>query len=92
MAENPNAPFSTRLSPEARADLKAFANEKGMKESDAGRMFILEKLAEWKAGGTKSVPELRKLFALTIAALSDKIEIEDANDLIEEHLNPTVPS
>lgn len=77
-----NKPFSTRLPDDIRAELQSLAKTKGITESDLGRMFIVEKLRE--ASG--AVQEARTLAALTIAALSDTIDLDVANELVEQHL------
>lgn len=78
MAKPVNKPFSTRLPVEIRTALKAHADSKGLSEADLGRMFIIEKL--------KEVNEGRSLTALIIAALSDKYGIEEAKELVAQHL------
>jgi hypothetical protein len=83
-----NRPFSTRLPDDVRAALQSLARAKGLTESDLGRMFIIEKLAEAKAGPGPNVAEGRTLAALVIAALSDSIDFEEAKELVARHLDP----
>jgi len=84
MAKSVNKPFSTRLPEDIRAALQARAQEKGLTESDLGRLFIIEKLAETKAHSQNS--EARTLAALIIAALSETIDLDQAQELIEQNL------
>ena len=49
MAKPVNKPFSTRLPDDVRESLQRLAHSKGLTESDLGRMFIIEKLAEAKS-------------------------------------------
>jgi hypothetical protein len=84
MAKPINKPFSTRLPEEVRAALQALAQEKGLTESDLGRMFIIEKLTEAKSQSRNT--EGRTLAALIIAALSETIDLDQAQELIEQHL------
>jgi hypothetical protein len=86
MAKSVNKPFSTRLPEDIRAALQALAQEKGLTESDLGRMFIIEKLAEAKSLSRNS--EGRTLAALIIAALSETIDLDQAQELVEQHLAP----
>ena len=83
MATPANKPYSTRLPDDVRAELRALAKEKGLTESDLGRLFIIEKLAEAKAPPPSA--EARRLAAVVIAALSDTIDLDAATALVEEH-------
>lgn len=85
MPQAANKPFSTRLPDDVRAELKSLAQSMGLTESDLGRMFIIDKLREAKAGPS----EARMLAALTIAALSDTIDLDQAKELVAYHLAPT---
>jgi antitoxin component of RelBE/YafQ-DinJ toxin-antitoxin module len=85
--KEPNKPFSTRLPDDVRAELKALAQSTGLTESDLGRMFIIDKLREAKAGPS----EARMLAALTIAALSETIDLDQAKELVAHHLSPEPP-
>lgn len=89
MAKPGNKPFSTRLPEDVRASLQARAQAIGVTESDLGRMFIIEKLAEAKAD-PRSV-EARSLAALTIAALSETIDLDQAEELVRQHLAQKAP-
>lgn len=89
MAKPVNKPFSTRLSEEVRAALQALAQSKGLTESDLGRMFIVEKLADAKSDSRGA--EARTLAALVIAALSESIDFEQAQELVRQHLAPEAP-
>ena len=84
MAQPVNKPFSTRLPDDVRAALRTLAQSKGLTESDLGRMFIIEKLKEVDA----RIGEARTLGALVIAALSDTIDFEHAQELVRQHLAP----
>ena len=88
-AQPGNKPFSTRLPDDVRASLQTLAREKGLTESDLGRLFIIEKLAEAKAGAGGG--EGRALAALVIAALSDTIDLDQARELVAQHLAPIQP-
>lgn len=81
-------PFSTRLSPETRAALQSLAQSMGLKEGDLGRMFIVQKLAEAESPHAPGVAELRSLAAIVIAALSDTIDLDEARQLVTQHLSP----
>jgi len=85
-----NKPFSTRLPGDARAKIRALAKLKGLKEGDIGRMFILEKLAEAESS-PRERGEMRECTALTIAALSDSIDLEQARELVAQHLDLQPP-
>ena len=89
MAKPVNKPFSTRLPEAIRTALQALAQEKGLSESDLGRMFIMEKLAEAKTASRSN--EVRTLAALIIAALSETIELDQAEELVEQHLAQKAP-
>lgn len=82
-----NKPFSTRLPDEVRQALRDKAQALGLTESDLGRMYIIEKLRESAAPLAPLLAESRTLAALIIAALSDSIELEQAHELITQHLN-----
>jgi antitoxin component of RelBE/YafQ-DinJ toxin-antitoxin module len=84
VAKPVNKPFSTRLPDEVRAALQARAQAIGVTESDLGRMFIIEKLAEAKTDPLSV--EARSLAALTIAALSETIDLDQAEELVRQHL------
>jgi len=89
VAKPVNKPFSTRLPEETRAALQSFAQEKGLTESDLGRMFIIEKLAEAKSDSRST--EARTLAALIIAALSESIDFDQAEELVQQHLAQKAP-
>lgn len=82
-------PFSTRLPDDVRAALQSLAQSKGLTESDLGRMFIIEGLAQAKVGS--AVVEGRTLAALVIAALSDTLDFDQAQELVAQHLAPEPP-
>ena len=86
MTKPVNKPFSTRLPDEVRAALQSLAKARGLTESDLGRMFLIEKLAESQHGFASLSAELRTLAALIIAALSETIEIDDARELVARQL------
>jgi len=81
-----NKPFSMRLPDGIRAELQALAQSKGLTESDLGRMLLIEKLAEAKSAGKGA--EGRTLAALIIAALSETIDFDQAQELVSQHVAP----
>lgn len=83
-AKAANKPFSTRLPDDVRAKLQSLARSKGLTESDLGRMFIHDGLS----GATT---EGRTLAALVIAALSPTLDLDQATDLVAQHLAPEPP-
>jgi hypothetical protein len=89
MAKPVNKPFSTRLPDDVRSSLRILAESKGLTESDLGRMFIVEKLAESKSGDPRQ--EARTLAALVIAALSETIDFDQAQELVRRHLADESP-
>jgi len=89
MAKPVNKPFSTRLPDDVRESLQRLALSKGLTESDLGRMFIIEKLAEAKSDSRST--EARTLAALIIAALSESIDFDQAEELVQQHLAPKTP-
>jgi antitoxin component of RelBE/YafQ-DinJ toxin-antitoxin module len=81
---------SLRLPVDVRAAFQARAEALGITESELGRRMIMEKLAAPATeppAGSNSEP--RALAAIIIAALSTTIELDEARQLIEEHLNTT---
>jgi hypothetical protein len=89
MAKPVNKTFSTRLPEAIRVALQSLAQSKGLTESDLGRMFIIEKIEEAKSGSSNA--EARRLTALTIAALSETIDFDQAQELVEQHLTTEAP-
>ena len=88
MPKSASKPFSIRLPDEVRAKLQERATAIGTTESDFVRMLILHELAEAKSPPTTQPSmESRELTALTIAALSDTIEIDEARELVDHFLN-----
>ena len=81
-----NKPFSMRLPDGIRAELQTLAQSKGLTESDLGRMLLIEKLAETKSGAKGA--EGRTLAALVIAALSETIDFDQAQELVSQHVAP----
>jgi len=79
-------PFSTRLPDDARAALQAQATAKGLTESDLGRQFIIEKLTEATSLLASIRAETRANTALIIAALSETIDLDEARELVAEHV------
>jgi len=78
-------PFSTRLPDDVRALLQAKAVAQGLTESDLGRMFIIEKLAEVESPIDSLSKEFRSHAALIIAALSESIDLDQARELVAQH-------
>ncbi len=79
-------PFSTRLPDDVRAALQAKAQALGLTESDLGRMFLIEKLSGVESSPAAFVNELRSLAALIIAANSDTIDLDQARELVAQHV------
>jgi hypothetical protein len=82
-------PFSTRLPDDVREALQAKALALGLTESDLGRMILIERLMV-----SQSPPlgdEFRSLAALIIAALSDSIDLDQARELVSQHVSPLTP-
>lgn len=80
-------PYSTRLPDDVRAALQALAKAKGLSESDLGRLFIIDGLAQAQAGPAEG----RTLAALVIAALSPTIDFDQATELVAQHVAPNPP-
>lgn len=90
MSAKPNMkPFSTRLPDDVRAALQARAQSLGITESDLGRMFIIEKLANEDSMVVQIINEIRSQNALNIAALSESFDLEQAHELVEQHTAST---
>ena len=85
MVRPPMKPFSTRLDDGVRAKLQAKAAALGITESDLARMFLIEKLAELESLQAVLVKEIRSNAALTIAANSDSIDLDQARELVARH-------
>ncbi|MFO0936216.1 MAG: hypothetical protein U0798_06850 [Gemmataceae bacterium] len=93
-SHDPTRPFSIRLVDDHHKFLESRAKRLGVTKSDLGRMIMVEKIAEWKGLTPSSSAEARTLTAITIAALSDTIDLDQAHQLVAEHLTPdaSVPS
>jgi hypothetical protein len=78
MAKPINKPFSTRLPDEVRAALRTLADSKGLSEADLGRMFIIEKLDEYRASVVLPKEFIRRCHAISIAALSEQLDYVEA--------------
>lgn len=89
-----NKPFSTRLSDDIRTALSEKAKAMGLTESDLARMFIAQKLNEPDVSIASVLTEMRALTALVIAALSETIDLDQARELLDQHMaaNPKVTS
>ena len=87
MAKPVNKPFSMRLPEETRAELQTLAQSKGLTESDLGRMFIVEKLAEHQSSALVPLDYIRRCHAVNIAANSDQLDYVDALELLSQYLD-----
>ena len=86
MAKLPDKPFSMRLPKDLRALLRAEADAKGLSESDLARMILIENLNRASSNRGGALAEVRSLAALIIAALSKEIDLEQAAELVADHL------
>lgn len=77
---------SVRLTEEQRQSLQADADKRGLDLGELGRMYLVEKIKEAEAPHAPVLKLMQSLTALIIASLSETIFIEDAKELVEQHI------